>query len=111
MTSSCPSTWLKEGSFSPLPTDTTRRRPSEAGGEGRTLRGVGAANGTLVAFAGRTPCAGVNLESLSWAEEAGVDAAAAVAAWCAAALARDLACAAGPRRRGRRSAPDAGASC
>ena len=71
MTSSCPSTWLKEGSLSPLPTDTTRRRRSEAGGEGRTLRGVGAANGTLVAFAGRTPCAGVNLESLSWAEEAG----------------------------------------
>ena len=65
--SHCASTWLKEGSLFPLPTDTTRRRPSEAGGEGRTLRGVGAANGTLIAFAGRTPSAGVNLESLSWA--------------------------------------------
>ena len=47
MASSCPSNWLKEGSLSPLPTDTTRRCPSEAGGEGRMLRGFGAANGAL----------------------------------------------------------------
>ena len=46
--SSCPSNWLKEGNLSPPPTDTTRRRPSEAGGEGRRLRGLGAAaNGAL----------------------------------------------------------------
>ena len=37
------------------------------------------------------------------------EAAAAFAAWCAAALARDLALAEGPRWQGRRAAPDAGA--
>ena len=39
MALSCPSNWLKEGSLSLRPTDTTRRCPSEAGGEGRMLRG------------------------------------------------------------------------
>ena len=41
MASSCPSSWLKEVNLlSPLPTDTTRRCPSEAGGEGRIFRGL-----------------------------------------------------------------------
>lgn len=45
--SSCPSNWLKEGNLPPLPTDTTRRCPSEAGGEGRRLRGLRAFSGAL----------------------------------------------------------------
>ena len=45
MASSCPSNWLKEGSLSPFPTDTTRRCTSEAGGEERTLRGFEAVDG------------------------------------------------------------------
>ena len=46
--SSCPSSWLKEVNLlSPLPTDTTRRCPSEAGGEGRILRGLLSSNGAL----------------------------------------------------------------
>ena len=100
MASSCPSHWLKEGNLSPLPTDTTRRRPSEAGGEGRRVRGLGAANGALGAGAD----VGVPRVD-SW-----TSAAAAFAAWCAAALARDLALAAGPRWQGRRAAAHAGAS-
>ena len=68
--------WLKEESLSPLPTDTTRRCPSEAGGEGRTLRGFGAANGTLGAGVDEASpgpgVAGVDLDSDSWAA-AGVE--------------------------------------
>ena len=81
MASSCPSNWLKEGSLSPLPTDTTRRCPSEAGGEGRTLRGLGAANGALVAWVEGVPpdegVDGVDSDSNSWAAVA----AAALVAW------------------------------
>ena len=65
MASSCPSSWLKEVNLlSPLPTDTTRRCPSEAGGEGRMLRGwvEGAPTG-----AGE---AGVDSDSDCWAAEA-----------------------------------------
>ena len=85
MASSCPSNWLKEGSLSPFPTDTTRRCPSEAGGEGRTLRGFGAANGALgagVDGASRGPgVAGVDSDSDSWAAETAAADAAAFAAW------------------------------
>ena len=105
--SSCPSNWLKEDSLSPLPTDTTRRRPSEAGGEGRRFRGL------LEAWTkGAAPGAGVDgVDSVSvfWADETDTASAAAFAAWYAAALARDLALEAGPRWQGRRAAPEAGA--
>ena len=48
MASSCPSSWLKVVNLlSPLPTDTTRRCPSEAGGEGRIFRGLLSSNGAL----------------------------------------------------------------
>ena len=48
MESSCPSSWLKEVNLlSPLPTDTTRRCPSAAGGEGRIFRGLLSSNGAL----------------------------------------------------------------
>ena len=62
------------------------------------MRGLGAANGALGA-GGDVGVPGVD----SW-----TSAAVAFAAWCAAALARDLALAAGPRWQGRRAAPDAG---
>ena len=73
MAPSCPSNWLKEGSLLLRPTDTTRHRPSEAGGEGRMLRGwvEGAPTG-----AGE---AGVDSDSDCWAADA-----AAFAAWFAA---------------------------
>ena len=46
--SSCPSSWLKEVNLlSSLPTDTTRRCPSVAGGEGRIFRGLLSSNGAL----------------------------------------------------------------
>ena len=48
MASSCPSSWLKVVNLlSPLPTDTTRRCPSEVGGEGRIFRGLLSSNGVL----------------------------------------------------------------
>ena len=84
MASFCPSNWLKEGSLSPFPTDTTRRCPSEAGGEGRTLRGFEDANGALGAGVdGASPgpgVAGVDLDSDSWAAETTATEAAAFAA-------------------------------
>ena len=49
MASSCPSSRLKEGNLSPLPTDTIRCFPSEAGGGGRILRVFLAFNGILAA--------------------------------------------------------------
>ena len=83
--SSCPSNWLKEGNLSGLPTDATRRRPSEAGGEGRRLRGFGAADGALVAWAGGVSpdsgVSGVDTVSDSWAAGTEAASAAAFAAW------------------------------
>ena len=92
--SSCPSNWLKDGSLSPIPTDKTRRRPFGAGGEGRRFRDL------LEAWTeGAAPGAGVNgvdSGSVCWADETDAAAAVAFAAWCAAALARELPLAAGP---------------
>ena len=83
MGSSCPSIWLKEGSLSPLPTDTTRRCPSDAGGEGRILRVFWASKGALEAGVEGVPPdpgeAGAESDSDSWAAEAA--AAAAFSGW------------------------------
>ena len=81
--SSCPSSWLKEVNLlSPLPTDTTRRCPSEAGGEGRMLRGLLSSNGALgagVEGEGDPPDpGGAGVDSDSWAAESE---ASAFAAW------------------------------
>ena len=46
--------------------------------------------------------------SVCWADETDATSAVAFAAWCAAALARDLAVAAGPWWQGRLAAPEAG---
>ena len=72
--SSCPSSWLKEVNLlSPLPTDTTRRCPSEAGGEGRKLRGLLSSNGALGAGVegdGDPPDpGGAGVDTDSWAAE------------------------------------------
>ena len=78
--SSCPSSWLKEGNLSPFPTDTTRRCPSEAGGEGRMLIVLLASNGALGAGVEGVPpdSGGAGVDSDSWAAE---DEASAFAAW------------------------------
>ena len=79
--SSCPSSWLKEVNLlSPLPTDTTRRCPSEAGGEGRILRGLLSSNGALGAGVEGDPPdpGGAGVDSDSWAAESE---ASAFAAW------------------------------
>ena len=83
MESSCPSSWLKEVNLlSPLPTDTTRRCPSEAGGEGRKLRGLLSSNGALGAGVegdGDPPDpGGAGVDTDSWAAESE---ASAFAAW------------------------------
>ena len=95
-------------------------RPAEAAERGgRVAPGAGALDASTV----NKGAAGVDNGTLGAGVEeaapgAGVakvdsgfdaEAAAAFAAWCAAALARDLALAAGPRWQGRRAAPDAGA--
>ena len=86
-------------------------RPAEAAERGgRVAPGAGALDASTV----NKGAAGVE-EGAPGAGVAKVDsgfdaeAAAAFAAWCAAALARDLALAEGPRWQGRRAAPDAGA--